>query len=121
MCREINKGDWWWDTQDRLPIGAMIVSVICGSDKTHVTNFSCDQHARLVYLTIGNIQNEIRHTPTELSSICVRPIPCPLNGTKNIDKAWHSAVGIVLSQHRHLDIIGSGLKWDCADGLQHQC
>jgi hypothetical protein len=27
----------------------------------------------------------------------------------------------VLSQHRHLDIDGLGLKWDCAGGLQRQC
>jgi len=27
----------------------------------------------------------------------------------------------VLSQLRHLDITGPGLKWDCADGFQRQC
>jgi len=40
---------------------------------------------------------------------------------QNIDKAWHSAVGTVLSQLRHLDITRPDLKWNCADGFQRQC
>ena len=27
----------------------------------------------------------------------------------------------MLSELRHLDITGPGLKWDCADGFQQQC
>jgi hypothetical protein len=42
---EMNTGDWWWDKQDQLPAGATVVSVICASDKTHLTNFSGNQHA----------------------------------------------------------------------------
>ena len=45
IYRVINTGDWWWDTQDQRPAGATIVPVICASDKTHLTNFSGDQHA----------------------------------------------------------------------------
>jgi hypothetical protein len=48
-------------------------------------------------------------------------IPCPPKGAKNIDKAWHSVVGTVLSQLRHLDITGPGLKCYCADVFQRQC
>jgi hypothetical protein len=59
----MNTGDWWWDTQDLLPAGATIVPVICASDKTHLTNFSGDQHAWPLYLTVGNIRNDICHTP----------------------------------------------------------
>jgi len=55
IYNEMNTGDWWWDTQDQLPTGAMIVPVICASDKTHLTNFSGDQHAWPLYLPIGNI------------------------------------------------------------------
>jgi hypothetical protein len=32
---EMNMGNWWWGTQDQLPTGAMIVPVICTSDKTY--------------------------------------------------------------------------------------
>jgi len=36
-------------------------------------------------------------------------------------EVWHNTVDTVLSQLRHLDITGPGLKWDCADGFQRQC
>jgi len=118
---EMNMGDWWWDTQDQLPAGATIVPVICASDKIHLTNFSGNQHAWPLYLTIGNIRKDIRHTPSKRAWILFGLIPCPPKGAKNIDEAWHSAVGTVLSQLRHLDITGAGLKWDCADGFQRHC
>ena len=118
---EINTGDWWWDTQDQFPAGVTIVPVICASDKTDLTNFSGDQHSWPLYLTIGNIRNDIRRTRKKRAWILVGLIPCPSKGAKTIDEAWHSAVGTVLSQLRHLDITGPGLKWDCANGFQRQC
>jgi len=118
ISSEINTGDWWWDTKNQLPTGATIVPVISASDKTHLNNFSDDQHAWPLYLTIGNIQKDIRRTPKKHAWILVGLIPCPPKGAKNIDEAWHSAVGTVLSQLRHLDIARPGLKWDCADGFQ---
>jgi len=74
---EMNTGNWWWDTQDQLPAGAIIVPVICASDKTHLTNFSGDQHAWLLYLTIGNIRTDIRRTPKKRAWILIGLIPCP--------------------------------------------
>jgi hypothetical protein len=97
------------------------VPVICAFNHTHLTNFSGDQHAWLQYLTIGNIRKDICRTPTTLAWILVGLIPCHPNGAKNSDNAWHSTVRTVLSQLRHLDITGPGLKWDCADGFQRQC
>jgi hypothetical protein len=107
---KINTGDWWCDTQDQLPAGATIVPVICASVKTHLTNFSGDQHSWPLYFTIGNIQKDIRWTPKKCMWILVGLIPCPLKGAKITDKAWHSAVGTVLSPLRNLDITGPGLK-----------
>jgi hypothetical protein len=48
-------------------------------------------------------------------------IPCPKKFANNIEEAWYSPVGTVLSPLRHLHIIDPGLKWDCADGFQRQC
>jgi len=73
------------------------VPVICASDKTHLTNFSGDQHAWPLYLTIGNIRKDISRTPNTVAWILIGLIPCPPKGAKNIDEAWHSAVGTVLS------------------------
>ena len=72
--------------QDQLPAGATIVPVICASDKTHLTNCSGDQHAWPLYLTIGNIRKDIRHTPGMHGWILVGLIPCSLKGAKNTDE-----------------------------------
>jgi len=123
-CRiysEMNPSNWWWDTQDQLPAGATIVPVICASVKTHLTNFSGDQHAWPRYLTIGNIQKDIRCTPNKRAWILVGLIRCPPNGAKHTDDAWHPTVGTVVSPLRNLDIAGPRLKWNRADGFQRRC
>jgi len=117
---ELNPCDCLWDMQDQLPAGAMIVTVICASNKTHLPNFLGEQHAWPLYLTIGNIRKDICHTPHKHSWILVGLIPCPPTGANIIDEAWHSAVGTVLSPLRNLDITGPSLKWDGADGSQRQ-
>jgi hypothetical protein len=74
---EMNTGDSWWDTQHQLPAGAMIWPVICASHKTHLTNFSGDQHAWPLYFTIGNIRKHIHRTPTKRAWILVGLIHVP--------------------------------------------
>jgi len=114
-CRiysEMNTGDRWWDTQEQLPPPAMIVSVICASNKAHWTNISGDLNRWPLYITIGNIQKDIHRTHTKHAWILVGLITCPPKSAKNFDKAWPSAVGTVLSQLMHLGIAGPGLKWD---------
>ena len=86
-----------------------------------MTNSSGEQLAWPLYLTIGNIQKDICHTHKNHAWFLVGLIPCPPKGAKNVDKAWHSAVGTVLSPLQNLDITGPGLKCDCADGYQRHC
>jgi len=105
-------GDWWWAMQDQLPAGATIVPVICASDMTHFINFSGDQYAWPLYLTISNIRKDICRTPEKRAWILVGLISCPPKGAINTDEAWHSAVGTVLSPLRNLDITGPGFKLD---------
>jgi len=107
--------------QDQLPARGTIVPVICASDKTQWTIFPGDQHARLLNLTIGNIQKDIRDTPKPHACMLVGLFPSPPKSAKETDLAWHSAVGTVLSPLQNLDITGPGLKWNFADGFQQQC
>ena len=107
---EMNVGNCWWDTYVQLPTGGAIVPVICASEKTHLANFSDKQHAWPLYLTIGCIQIDIRYTPAKRPWILIGLIPCPPKCAKKIDESWHSTVGTVLCQLRHLDITGPGLK-----------
>jgi hypothetical protein len=83
----MNTGNWWWDTQDQRPAGVTIVPVICASDMLHMINFSGDQHAWLLYLTICQIQNDIRLTPRRSSSILVGLISSPAKSARNIEEA----------------------------------
>jgi hypothetical protein len=84
----------------------MIVPRISASNKTHLINFSGDQHSWPLYLTIGNIRKDIRCKPKRCTSILVGLIPCQSKGAQNIDKAWQSTVGTVLSQLGHFHITG---------------
>jgi len=117
---EMNTGNSWWDTQYQLPGGAKVVTVICASDKTHWTNLSGNRHAWPRYIIIVSIRKYIRRRPKEFARILIGLIPCPPQGATNIDEAWHSEVGTVLSQFTHLDIASPGLKWDFAVALQRQ-
>ena len=72
---EMNTGDRWWHTQDQLPYRVIIVSGICASDKTHQTNFSGNQLAWPLYLTIGNIRKNICVTAETHAWILVGLIP----------------------------------------------
>jgi len=114
-------GDWWWDTQNQPLAGSTIVAVICASDNTHLTNFPGNQQAWLLDLTIINIRKDIHLTTTLCSWIILGLIPGLPKGAKYFAEASHDAVGTVLSQLRHRDITGPGLKWDCDDGIQRQC
>ncbi|KAI5776111.1 hypothetical protein EDC01DRAFT_780046 [Geopyxis carbonaria] len=57
---EMNTGDWWHDTQKKLPRQATLVPLIFSSDETHLTNFSGGRKAWPVYMTIGNLDATVR-------------------------------------------------------------
>ncbi|GLB42404.1 putative structural maintenance of chromosomes protein [Lyophyllum shimeji] len=50
--------DWWWNTQKKLPTGAVVAPIILASDKTSLTKFQGNKTAWPVYLTLGNIAKE---------------------------------------------------------------
>jgi hypothetical protein len=42
---EMNFPEWWWETQDCLPLGATSVPQVGGSHETHLTDFGSDKKA----------------------------------------------------------------------------
>ncbi|KZT36316.1 hypothetical protein SISSUDRAFT_965712, partial [Sistotremastrum suecicum HHB10207 ss-3] len=57
---EMWTGDWWWETQMRLPLSSTVVPIIFATDKTNLSLFSGDKVAWPVYMTIGNLNKSTR-------------------------------------------------------------
>ncbi|KAG2124381.1 hypothetical protein DEU56DRAFT_873315 [Suillus clintonianus] len=62
---------------NNLPEGATIIPIILASDKTPVTRMSGGLEMHPVFLTIGNIQSEVRMKATAHAWSCVAFIPIP--------------------------------------------
>ncbi|KAI0044804.1 hypothetical protein FA95DRAFT_1453203, partial [Auriscalpium vulgare] len=71
----------------KLPDGATIVPLIFSSDKTLLTNFSGDEAAYPLYLTIGNIAKDVRRIPSCHAHMLVGYLPTPHLGHLNEDLA----------------------------------
>ncbi|KAF8867845.1 hypothetical protein BD779DRAFT_1685231 [Infundibulicybe gibba] len=52
---EMWTADWWWNTQEALPVGSTVAPLILSSDKTQLSQFCGDKSAWPVYLTLGDI------------------------------------------------------------------
>ncbi|QRV87051.1 leucine-tRNA ligase [Ceratobasidium sp. AG-Ba] len=117
MC----SGEWWWRTQDLLGGDATIAPIILATDATILSLFS-DKKVWPVYLTIGNIDKEIRKRPSEQAMILVGYIPVPdlsfiSNEDERREKKWevyHACMGEILASLKKAS--NDGVEMVCADG-----
>ncbi|KZV60565.1 hypothetical protein PENSPDRAFT_694157 [Peniophora sp. CONT] len=75
---EMYSGTWWWDKQIELEAkkaGATIISLIISSDKTLLTQFR-NRSAYPVYLTIGNLDKDLRRNTTRGGPLRNVPYGC---------------------------------------------
>ncbi|KAI6152665.1 hypothetical protein BKA82DRAFT_3973610 [Pisolithus tinctorius] len=63
--------------QNELPDGATIVPIILASDKAPVTRMSRDREMHLLFLTIANINSEVRMKATAHAWACIAYTPIP--------------------------------------------
>jgi len=63
--------------QDQLPVGASIVPIIVASDKTPVTGHTGGLEMHPVFVSIGNIQSDVRMQATSHAWQCVAFVPVP--------------------------------------------
>ena len=72
---EMNTGDWWWDIQSQLSVGATVVPILIATDKTQMTQHHGDQSLWPVYMTIGNLDRATRRSQTRPGLVLVGLIP----------------------------------------------
>jgi hypothetical protein len=132
---EMNTGNWWWETQDRLPHGATIVPLIVSSDETMLTDHSGDQKAWPMYLSIGNIEFTVRGRPNMLAQILVALLPVPpklsagssakRQDESQLNQDFLAAVIPTILQPLHAfqktTDLTDGALWPCADGNMRRC
>ncbi|KAG1873059.1 hypothetical protein DFJ58DRAFT_713602 [Suillus subalutaceus] len=101
-------GEFWtsndaWEIQDQLPEGATIVPIIAASDKTPVTRHTGGLEMHPLFLTIGNIQADVRMKATSHAWRCTAFMPIPtfiVNSdfqTLLRSRLWHKCMDLVCS------------------------
>ncbi|KAG1892914.1 uncharacterized protein F5891DRAFT_1131436 [Suillus fuscotomentosus] len=104
--------DMAWKIQDYLPVGATQVPIILGSDKTPVTRITGGLEMHPLFITIGNIDSEVRSKATLRAWRCIAYMP--------VSKfRVHSDYQTILQAqlwHKCIDLICANLKVAASDG-----
>ncbi|KAJ7586638.1 hypothetical protein C8J56DRAFT_787323 [Mycena floridula] len=119
---EMATGDWWWKAQSKdIPDDGTIVSIMVSTDKTHLTNFSGDEQAWPVHMTLGNIHKKIRRRPSARATTLIGYLP--VTKLECFEKKDRAIVGYQLFHDSMTSILEpliaagkEGVEMTCADG-----
>ncbi|KAG2039998.1 hypothetical protein BDR03DRAFT_932839 [Suillus americanus] len=104
--------DMAWKIQDHLPVGATQVPIILGSDKTPVTRITGGLEMHPLFITIGNLDSEVRSKATLRAWCCIAYMPiakfCMHPDYQGILQAW--------LWHKCVDLVCANLKIAAKDG-----
>ncbi|KAG1858447.1 hypothetical protein DFJ58DRAFT_715865 [Suillus subalutaceus] len=104
--------DMAWKIQDHLPLGATQVPIILGSNKTPVTRLAGGIEMHPVFVTIGNIDSEVRSKATLRAWRCVAYISV-------VKFRVHPDYQSILQArlwHKCMDLVCANLKAAAKDG-----
>lgn len=100
VYNEMHTGDWWWETQKKLPPKSTVVPLLFATDKTQLTHLHGDQSAWPVYMTIGNLDRETRRAQKRPAVILLGLIPIPRGKADASVKSdiYHTAMELMLQR-----------------------
>ncbi|KAF5362997.1 hypothetical protein D9757_014080 [Collybiopsis confluens] len=116
--------NWWWNVQKKIPNEyGTVTPVIIASDQTQLSTFSGDKKAWPVYLSIGNIEKNIRRKPSSrafllLGYLPVSKLECFSKNQRSqvAHQLFHDCMKKMLEP---LESAGrNGVKMMCADGFE---
>ncbi|KZT55024.1 hypothetical protein CALCODRAFT_437726, partial [Calocera cornea HHB12733] len=128
LLSEMWTGNWWWRLQTQLPVGATIIPLILGSDKTLLTQHSGDRYGYPIYLSIGNLPKAVRKTPSQRGTLLLGYLP-----TNKFESIGLSEESAKLARHRlfhhcisyilkdTIPAAKDGVLWAAGDGLVRRC
>lgn len=91
--------NWWWSKQEELAADATIIPVLLASDKTIMTQHRGDRAMWPIYLSIGNLDGEVRRSQKLPGSILIGLIPVPSSGGGDLKRElYHKAMGLILKR-----------------------
>ncbi|KAG2039844.1 hypothetical protein BDR03DRAFT_831119, partial [Suillus americanus] len=104
--------DMAWKIQDHLQVGATQVPIILGSDKTPVTRITGGLEMHLLFITIGNLDSEVRSKATLRAWRCIAYMPIAKF------RVHPDYQGILQAQlwHKCVDLVCANLKIAAKDG-----
>ncbi|KIK97443.1 hypothetical protein PAXRUDRAFT_136264, partial [Paxillus rubicundulus Ve08.2h10] len=110
-------GEWMsseraYKIQDQLPTGAMIVPIILASDKTPVTQQTGNLEMHPLFLTLGNIQSDVRMKVTTHAWSCIAYMPI----AQFVAHGDYASILQARLWHWCMDIVCGGLKRVAARG-----
>jgi Plavaka transposase len=94
---EMHTGNWWWRTQGEIPDGGTIIPVLLASDKTMLSLHHGDQSAWPIYVTIGNLDRQTRHSQMVPGSVLLGFLPITSEiADESKSHVYHAAMGLIL-------------------------
>jgi hypothetical protein len=103
VYNELYTGDWWWETQSKLPPGSTVVPILIAVDKTLMTMLHGDTVCWPVYMTIGNLDRDVRRAHDRCGIILIGFIPtidCGKDSGREKAKfeLYHESMGHILKR-----------------------
>ncbi|KAI6018441.1 hypothetical protein BKA83DRAFT_123305 [Pisolithus microcarpus] len=128
VIREFSKwmsGDMAWQMQSKLPLGAMLCSVILSSDKTHITNMCSGKVTHPLLISLTNIKMAVQNKASLHAFLLNALMPViefihPMHRMCSVLEAhlFHECLDIVLQPLKVAAQIGQMMS-DPAGNLHH--